>query len=293
VEQATFDLYGGKVRATGTEADIWRGAMPFKARLAATNVDVGHLLAGEFDSTGLLSGKGNLDVELDGEGFDMDALQQHLTGGWSLALQNGKLSTAAISTAVLGGLADIPGLAPQKLASEGDLRDLLAGFVVEKGRMNLKKPIQLQLDGSKVELDGAVGIAGDLFLDGTYFVSPQLVSRVTGGRCTISQPAGVPLSVTGSAAKPSVKPDTRALGVLVAKSCLAGKAQEAVDRLTGGAAKEAIGKAESQVEEASAAARQKADEVKAEAEQKRKATEEKAKEKARDEAKKLKGKLGF
>ena len=304
IEQATLGLYGGTVRADGTEAEVWRGEMPFKARLAVQNVDVAQLVAGEFDTRGIVSGKGTFDVNLDGVGFDFASLEKHLTGNWSLALQEGKLSGASITSSVIGGLASIPGVSSQKLASEGDLRDLFAGFAVENGRMNLQKPIRLALDGNRVELGGAVGIGGDLFLDGTYFVSPALVSRLTGGKCSIEKEAAVPLAITGSPARPAVKPDAKALGVLLAKSCLAGKAQEAVDRLVGGQTKQAIGRvqdeanqaqeaAQRQVDEAKLEAQRKADAAKAEAERKAKEAEERAKQKAKEEAGKLRKGLGF
>ena len=300
VEETTFGLYGGTVRATGTEAAIWKGAMPFKARLAAENVDVARLVAGEFDTKDLLSGKANLDVQLDGEGFDMDALEQHLTGGWNFALQDGRLSVGSITSAVLGGVGLPPGVEKKKLADEGQLRDLLASFAVEKGKMNLTRPLRMQLDGSRVELGGAVGIGGDLFLDGNYFVTPQQVSRLTGGRCSIEKEAAVPLKVGGPATKPSVQPDAKALGVLLAKGCLSGEAKAVVGKLTGGAAAEAEKKiedaaaqAKSQIDEAKAETQRQIDEAKAEVERKRKEAEAEAKKKAEEEAKKLKKRCGF
>lgn len=304
IEQATLGLYGGTVSATGTEAEIWRGKMPFKARLDVKNVDVAQLVAGEFDTRDLLSGRGTFQVNLDGQGFDRESLEHHLTGAWSAALQEGRLSTVSITSSVLGGLASLPGIQPQRLASEGDLRDLLAGFEVQNGRMNLQKPLKLALDGSRVELGGAVGIGGDLFLDGTYFLAPAVVSKITAGKCTIEKEAAVPLKVSGSAAKPSVQPDAKALGVLLAKACVAGKAQEAVDKLVGGQARQALDKAEDDARKAAAAAQQQVDEAKAEAQRqvdaakaeadrKKKEAEDRAKKKAEDEAKKLRKGLGF
>ncbi|WP_373048506.1 AsmA family protein [Vulgatibacter sp.] len=293
IEKASFGLYGGTVRATGTEAEIWRGQIPFKARLVAENVDVARLLAGEFESEGVLGGKGDLDLQLDGVGFDREALEEHLTGGWNLQLAQGRISAAAITSSVLGGLAEVPGVGQQQLASEGEIRNLLASFAVEKGRMNLTKPVKLQLDGNRVELGGAVGIGGDLFLDGTYFVSPQLVAKVTGNRCTLEKEAAVPLRITGPAKKPAVQPDAKALGLVVAKGCLAGKAQQAVEKLAGPAASEAVGKAQ----EAAARAREEADAAKAKAEaearRRKQEAEDRARQKARQEAEKLKNRFGF
>jgi len=307
VEQASFGLYGGTVRASGTEAEIWRGQMPFKARLAAEKVDVARLVAGEFDTTDVIRGTANLDVQLDGQGFDMEALEQHLTGAWNLALTDGKISVGQITSAVLGGVADLPGIERKKLASEGDVRDLLASFAVEKGKMNLTRPLRMQLDGSRVELGGAVGIGGDLFLEGDYFVTPQLVRTFTGGRCTIEKETAVPLKVTGPATSPSVQPDAKALGLLLAKGCLSGEAQAVAGALAGGAAKqldeakaaadrqlqEAKAAADRQIEEAKAEADRLAAEAKAEADRKRRETEAAAKKKAEEEAKKMKKRLGF
>lgn len=304
IEQADFRLYGGTVRAAGTEVAIWRGAMPFRARLDAKGVDVARLLAGESGKPSMLAGKGNLEVDLAGAGFDLASLEQHLSGGWSLGLTEGRLLLGDVTSAVAGGLAKVPGVDPQRLASAGELRDLLASFIVEKGRMNLQRPIALRLDGNRVELGGAVGVAGGLFLDGNYFVGPTAVQRLSGGRCSLDQEAAVPLRIGGTIRDPAVQPDAAALAGVLARSCLAGEARDAVDRLTGGAATEAIGDARAKAEEAAAEARRqaeetrtaaarKAEEAKAAAEKAKREAEQKAKDEAKKKADDLRKRLGF
>lgn len=297
VEKASFGVYGGTVRGDGTEAVIWKGQMPFRARLKVENVDVAKLTGAEFGHGNLLSGRGNLDLSLDGEGFDKADLEQSLTGGWSLALQQGRLSGASISRAVLGGLADVPGLAPQKLGDEGDVRELLTSFTVEKGKMKLNKPLALSLDGNRVQLDGAVGIAGDLFLQGTYWVAPKTLELVTGGRCKVTEAAAVPLAITGPAYKPSVKPDAKAVALTLARSCLAGKAEAAVEKLVGtqaaDEAKAQVEQAKAQAEQAKAQAQAQADAAKAEADRRAQEAQKAAKKKAEDEAAKIRKKMGF
>lgn len=297
VEQAEFDLYGGRVRANGTSAEIWRGAIPFQARFSAEQVDVGRLLVGEADRKPLLEGRGSLQVNLDGAGFDREALERSLTGGWSLGLSNGRITAASITSSVLSGLGEVPGLDRRKLAAgEGELRDLLASFAVEGGRMNLQKPLQLRLDGNRVELGGAIGIGGDLFLDGNYFVSPTLIARLTGNRCQLPSEAAVPLRIRGSATAPSIQPDAKELAVLLGRSCLADKATAAVERLTGTSADEA----RRQVEEAKAAAEAQRRELEEAAARGMREAEEKARQQAKEaedelkrRAKDARKKLGF
>lgn len=308
VEEARFGVYDGTVRAAGTEIEFWKGRMPFKARLVVQNVDVARLVAGEFETVDLVSGRANFDLSLDGEGFDKASLEESLSGGWSLSLLQGKLSGADISRAVLGGLADLPGLQPQRLASDGDLRDLMTSFQVENGKMNLRKPLTLSLDGNRVELGGAVGIAGDLFLEGTYWVSPQMLSKVTGGRCQVAAPAAVPLKISGSPTKPEIRPDGKAVALTLAKGCLAGKVTEAVDRLVGQGASERIEDAASAAKQKLDAARDDAErkaaearaeterlaaEARAEADRKAQQAKDAARKKAEEEAKKLKGRFGL
>lgn len=308
IEEGHFGLYGGRVDAAGTEMTIWRGALPFHARLNAKGVDVGRLLVGESARTPLLTGSGNLHLDLAGEGFSVDALAESLSGGWNLGLLGGRISTAPITSSILGGLAELPGITPQRLASEGDLRDLLAEFVVEGGRMNLRQPLRMELDGSRVELGGAVGVVGDLFLDGKYFLSPAVVSRVTGGRCRPESEMAVPLRIGGSMADPSISTEGGGLVAAVARTCLAAEAREAIGRMTGGAVQQAVDEldarreaARQEAEAAAAAARadaeRKAEEARQkardEAERARREAESKAKEKARDAGDSLRKKLGF
>lgn len=301
VEEARFGVYDGTVRAAGTQIEFWNAHTPFKARLVVQNVNVAQLAAGEFDTRDLISGRANFDLSLDGEGFDRESLEESLSGGWSLSLVQGRFSGADISKAVLGDLGDLPGLQPKRMASDGQLRDLITSFEVENGRMNLRKPLTLALDGNRMELDGAVGLGGELFLNGTYWVSPRTLEVVTGGHCRVTEAAAVPLQISGSPSKPNVKPDGKAVALTLARSCLAGKAAAAIDRLVGDSA---VREVEEKLDAAKAAAQQKLDDsraeaerraaaAKAEADRKTQQAKDQAKKKAEEEAKKLKGKFGF
>lgn len=308
VDEGSFYLYDGTFRADGSRAEIWKGRMPFRGALNAEGVSIEKLVAAELGQTSPLLGKAKLHVDLSGVGTDRQDLERHLGGSWNLSIPDGKLSGLGISQAVLGDLSSLPGFAERRLSKEEALRQLVAGFEVKDGRMELQRPLALTLDGSPVVLRGAVGIFGELFLDGEYTVPAQRIAQLTGGKCNVDRDPVIPLRITGSAASPDIRPDEGDLVVSLARGCLSGKAGELIDDLLGPGAAAKSGEAAKDLEEAAtkavdegkaaleaerAKAQAELERAKAEAERKRKAAEEAAKKKAKDAAGKLKKKIGF
>jgi len=310
VEEGGFGIYGGSFRADGSEFEIWRGKMPFHLRFQGEGIDLESLVLAETGRKSPVAGKGKVSLDLEGVGIEREDLEKSLSGAWNLALPNGKVSGLGISHTVLGEFSSLPGFAAQRLSREEPLKDLLAGFAVENGRMALQKPLVVNLDGAPLRLDGAVGIFGELFLEGSYQVPAQRLAQLTGGRCKPGSDPVVPLKIGGKPLSPEVRPDATGLAVELVKACLGGQAEKAVDELLGdgAAAKakeaaddlkkaaaeqadEAKAAAQREIDEAKAAANAEVERLKAEAEKKRKEAEAAAKKKAQDAAKKLKDKL--
>lgn len=311
LEEARFRIYGGQVSAAGSEAEIWRGSPPFDVRLEAKDLDVARALAAETDKPSLLAGKGNLDLHLQGTGLEREALERHLQGAWSLSMLEGRVVGPDLRQSILGSFAAIPGMQPSRLSAERAIRDLVGTFEVRDGKMHLEEPLTLNLGGGRLELGGAVGIFGELFLDGAYHVPPADVVRLSGGRCQATEPLAVPVALSGSPSSPSVRSDASVAAAL-AKTCLASAAEGAVDSLlgegTGQRAREQVGAAQQEAEQKAKEAREslrqaeeqareeaarRAQKLREEAERAKREAEEKAKQKAKDAAGGLRKRLGF
>jgi AsmA protein len=227
LEDCTFQMYDGTISAKGTEAEIWKGRMPFKANLSVKGVDVNKALSAKTRYAGALQGKADFETQLVGEGFETAELEQKLLGNMTVALTQGKLARAGLTEAVLGdfkALEKVPGLDLKAVKSDNTISNLLGHFEVKDGRMTLSRPMSFSLDGNKVVLGGAIGIAGGLFLKGDYFVSQALLEKATGGRCKSSEELRVPVAINGSVQGPQVRPDGKAIALTLAQRCLTGAA---------------------------------------------------------------------
>jgi hypothetical protein len=227
LQDCTFGIYDGAVSATGTRAEIWKGRMPFKANLSVKGIEVNKVLSAKTRYADSLYGKADFEAELTGDGFETAQLEEKLLGALTVSLKQGKLARAGLTEAVLGdfkALEKVPGLNLKSVKAENTVKDLLAQFEVKDGKMTLKRPMAFALDGNRVALSGAIGIAGGLFLSGEYFVSGALLDKATAGRCRSSEELRVPVTVGGTVRGPVVRPEGRAVAVALAQRCLAGGA---------------------------------------------------------------------
>lgn len=236
LEEGTFGAYGGRVVASGSEAEIWKAKMPFKGRLALQKVDVGALLANETKWAGVLAGRGSFDVDVSGEGFETSDLEKSLTGTIGMAFEEGRWSAASLLpklTTALEPLEKIPGLRLGKLTGSNAIRNLVGAFVVKDGRMTLEKPAQLMLDGYAVSLEGAVGVAGGLFLDATWSLPGSLISQLTQGHCKADGVIPVPMNIGGTLSSPDISVKGAQVVTSIAQACLTQKALGAMDQALG------------------------------------------------------------
>jgi hypothetical protein len=269
VERAGFSVFGGTVSADGTTAEIWRGKMPFHAKLAVKNIDVNSALTAKTKYAALLQGKGDFGVDLSGVGFTTKELEQSLTGDLDAALLDGHYNASSLTQAVVGGfqsaLSAIPGLKLGSVGTNNAIRDLAGSFAVKDGKMELKKPMSLNLDGSPLTLAGAIGIAGDLFLKGNYGLPGKVLESASGGRCKVAGQVPVPVEIRGTALKPQFIPDVAGAVQNVVRACLTGQAEAAAQQAVGQARAQAEAKVREVTQQAEAQARAQADALKAQA----------------------------
>lgn len=236
LEEGSFGAYGGKVVASGSQAEIWKARMPFKGRLALQKVDIGELLAKETKYGGVLTGRGSFDLDVSGEGFETSDLEEHLDGSLSLSFDEGKWSAASLAprlTAALEPLAKLPGFDVGRLTGSNAVRKLNAKFGITDGRMTLKEPAGLTLDGYAVTLTGSIGVAGSLALDATWSLPGDLISKVTQGKCRTEAPVAVPMSLSGTVVSPEVSVRSSQVIANLARACLAEQALGAAGQALG------------------------------------------------------------
>ena len=296
LRECTFRAFGGTIAASGTEAEIWKGRMPFRANLSIKGLDVNQVLSAKTRYANTLFGTGDLGVRLTGQGFETVDLERHLLGQLDVALKEGRFARASLTESVAGGsltaLQKVPGLSTKALGGDNTFRDLSSMFEVKDGRLNMRKPVDFTLDGNRVRLDGAIGIAGKLFLTGTYFLRGRALEQMTGGKCGAMQDMPVPVQIGGTVDAPRFTVDAKAAMQPLAERCLkaglvsASKALGAKAQALGvpvpavadvdAKAKEAVARAQAAKAEAEQRARAEADRVRAEAERAKAEAEQKA-----------------
>jgi len=87
LKDCTFRAFGGTITASGTQAEIWRGRMPFKAKLAIKGLDLNQVLSAKTRYPNTLFGTGDLDVQVSGVGFETADLERHLLGQLDVGLR--------------------------------------------------------------------------------------------------------------------------------------------------------------------------------------------------------------
>lgn len=279
VKQAGFGVYDGRVKADGTTAEIWRGRMPFTAKLAITDIDVNKALSAKTKYRDLLFGKGNFDTDLTGVGFETPDLEKALSGTIGFALADARWSAKSLTGDLdgsLGALNKVPGLKLEKLQGENRLKDAKGTLTVKDGKVALQKPLETQLDGEKVRVEGAFGIAGGLFMKGTLLLRPETLSKLTFGKCTSTEPAPIPFDLGGTVSAPTFRPDMGGLASTLISTCLKAQALDALKNATGIDAAAAIDKGKQLAADAEAKARAEADRLKQQAEAQRAEVEAKA-----------------
>ncbi len=302
LEDCTFNVFDGTVTAKGTQAEIWRGKVPFKANLAMKGIDMNQALSSQTKYKNVLEGKADLNLNLAAVGTDTADLEKTLSGMFDLSMKEGRFTKASLLESTTGSmvkpLSAVPGMQVKSMGGSNAIRDLAAAFEVMEGKMKLKKPVGFNLDGNRAQLDGAIGIVGKLFLTGTYFLPGTVLSGLTGGKCSAAGELPIPIAIEGTVDSPSYRPDVSGVMKGAMDQCLKGaaaaaaqqklddakrKAEEKVNRRKAEAEASARAEAERRRQEAEAAANKaKADaeaRARAEAEKKKKAAEEAAKNK--------------
>jgi len=247
LREASFMMFDGAFSTKGTSAEVWRGVMPYDVHFNIRGLDLNKALSAKTKYRNVVMGRGDLSVDVKGRGFETADLERTLTGDIAVGMREGKFATAKVTGGVLDELRvleKVPGVKIKLPKSEERFQDLRAELHVKNGRLNLKKPVVANLDGNRIELTGAIGIAGALFLDATYSLPGRVVKEATQGKCASDKDLRIPIKIGGTATDPKVKPDASGLMQNLIQACMKGAVGKEVDKLKDKAVKEAEKQAE-------------------------------------------------
>ncbi|HET7753626.1 MAG TPA: AsmA-like C-terminal region-containing protein [Anaeromyxobacteraceae bacterium] len=272
MEEARLEVLGGTVSAAGTQVRLATPDAPFHVvtELKGIGAEAGTAMLWDRKVvTGKLDGK----LDLAGKGFEMGQIAKAATGALAGALHDGAFLGKDLLASITGPIATkLPFGA--KALSEGGVtslgKDLGFEFKIDRGTATLAKPLQIQRGDTALALQGGVRLDGTLDMPGTISLTPELVSRLTGGRAKPANAIPVPFRLSGPVWSPTVGD----LGIEAVVQAILKEAGSA-------AAARALGVKDGDV---GAAAEQKKAELKARADAERQAAEQRA----RDEAEKRK-----
>ena len=226
----------GRLELNPLSADLYQGRMNGSVSLVAaatpqlavkqnlTGISIGPLLKDAVDKD-LLEGKGNLALDISGQGATVSALKKALNGSASLNLADGALKGINIGETIRNAKAKLGTLRGQatqasKAAEKTDFTELKASFAIKNGvahnsDLSLKSPL-LRLGG-----EGDVNIGSDSV---DYLAKATLVATAAGqGGKEASELKGVmvPVHISGPFASLSYKLDFNAM--------IQGAAQQKID----------------------------------------------------------------
>ncbi|SDF08550.1 AsmA protein [Myxococcus virescens] len=213
VQRGGATLYGGHADLTGTRVDLTKQQPEWTLKVVLAGMDTAKAfqsLSGQPSLRGQASGE----LQLTGTGVDWAQARDSVTGGGSVQLRDGALTTADVGAEVAPvltrglevlGLKDATGTV-QRAAQGTRLNDLSAQFRVQGGWVAFTKPMAFQSDIGNGTLDGRVGLDQRLELKGTINASEQFVSAITRGAIPMKAPVTIPLTITGTLRAPEVKP---------------------------------------------------------------------------------------
>lgn len=278
LERVTFNVFGGRVSASGTTVDLSKSPLAYDISAELSALQASQLLGFWSDSLGgALSGELSTQLELSGAGFEVASVAETLTGSLSMALANGELSGVDLVRSAAQPVAKALKAAryepSEKLVT--DFRKLTASFTVDDGRFVTTKPLQFDTPSGRITLQGNVGLDQSIDLSGDIGLSPDLIRSMTGGKIRPSEP--IPIGVR--------------LGCSLTSPCVKGiDAESAASTLLASAATEVVEKAKAEVrEEVKKQIDEAEDRAKEEAESAAKKAADKAKEKAKKGLKSLFG----
>ena len=192
LKPAGVNIAGSPVQLSAT-LDAGRKVPSVALDLNAKGFDVGRLLT-ETKTTDLVQGKGDLVLKLSGQGASVAAIMGSLNGGSSLLMNEGKVKTKALDTAV-GGLTAVVGMMSGEKTEWTVLNCVASRFAFRRG-IATSQGMLADTEYSTVIGEGNVDLGKEAL---ALKVSPQAKSATLN--------VAVPIKIGGSFTEPSFRPD--------------------------------------------------------------------------------------
>ncbi|HET7788919.1 MAG TPA: AsmA family protein [Myxococcales bacterium] len=203
VKTAQLKAFGGTVDASGSEMKLAHPADPFHVVTKLENVGLENLvalgtehklLAGKFNGTIDLRGKGDLDKTLAG------VLDGHVLDGVFYGKDVVASVSGPLAKALPFGLAGKTGQG----GSTSLGKDLPFGVTLANGVAKLKNPLKVSRPEAEMTFSGGMRVDGNLDLAGVVALSPATISAITGGKVKPASAIPVNLKLVGPAWSPSL-----------------------------------------------------------------------------------------
>jgi AsmA protein len=206
-EEARLVAFGGTVSAAGTHLAVARPDAPFEVALDLKGVAGAELLK-LFGDREVLAGTLDAALKVGGKGWQAGLLTKSVTGGVEGILRNGAFLGKDLVASVAAPLAAKLPFSSKKLTQGGVTalgKELPFGFEISNGTARLTKPLRADTGQGALSVEGGVRLDGTVELPATLSLSPELVSRITGGRAKPREPIPVSFRIAGPAWKPRVE----------------------------------------------------------------------------------------
>jgi len=239
------NLYDGAM--TGSLKVDARATPSITLKQSMTNIAIGPLLVDAINND-MLSGKGNLNVDVTTQGATVGALKKALGGTAAVNLADGAVKGIDIA-GTLRGAKDKLNVLKSQTKVEGDkskktdFSEMVASFNIKNGVAH-NEDLSMKAPLFRITGNGDIDIANETL---NYTAKPTVVASLKGqGGAGLDELNGltIPVKLTGTFAKPEYAIDFAALATALAQKKLldgvGGTKGEAVKNLMGGNKEEAI-----------------------------------------------------
>ncbi|MDO8462218.1 MAG: AsmA-like C-terminal region-containing protein [Deltaproteobacteria bacterium] len=233
LQNLSFRIFEGSFIGTA-KVNLASAKPNFDLTSKLDNIDVAQAVSTFAAVPTVITGRGNFDMKVRGEGIAAPEIKKSLIGNGSLSMKDGKFTTANLGGGIFSdkllAITKVPGLGlegfkvPEFAKGEGTaFRTLATTFTIENGKVHTA---DMKLDGTDyaVEMNGGFSLDLDLDYKGTFHMNkngsenwignPQLRPLLTDteGRFTL------PFTLTGPMTKPTVLPDVSYVQNIFAKA---------------------------------------------------------------------------
>lgn len=211
IKKSTLGVLGGKLIGSGTRVDLSKTNPSYTVKAKVDKVQGGELINMFLGTGKALSGEMNSEVNLRGQGFDLAAIVDQLSGQMSFAFQKGRLNGVNLVAEALKpldsalGFLDTNRLNLNTRLAMTEFRRLRGAFSIDDGRAKLRSPMVLSTPQGDITFTGGMAVDGKLALSADYPLTPSLIRTLTRGRVKVAKSLPLKFELGCSLSKPCVR----------------------------------------------------------------------------------------